>query len=166
MDDRDETDAEKGRSAANGDPAETRLTLAEERIRVAKRTVDRGGVRVSTVTEHEDETVETPLRRQWAKLDRMPVERFVEAAPEPRVEGDTVVISVVEERAVVTKQLVVIEEVRVRLDELTETDSRTVRVAKQHLRIDEIPARDESVTSTSRPAAGDAPARPLTATRD
>ena len=135
--------------------------VVEERLRVARRSVDSGGVRVSTEVETTEELVSLALRQQAASVERIAVDRVVETAPEPRLDGDTIVIPVIEERPVVTTQLVVTEEIRVRLTQETRTEERSVPLRRERVRIDEIPHRpipsDEGEPPASPPD-GDAPA--------
>lgn len=137
------------------------IPIVEEVARVEKRVVDKGTVRVSTTIDEVTERVETPLRQQSATAERVRVDRVVDAMPEPRLEGDTIVVPIVEERVVVTKQLVVTEEVRVKLDEVTTTDVQDVPLRKERVHVDRIPSASDA--RADRPAAvpgGDDPAHP------
>lgn len=135
---------------------EATLDVVEERLRVAKRAVDKGGVRVSTEVETIQEAVAVALREQTATVERVATERVVETAPEPRLEGDTIIIPVIEERPVVTTQLVVTEEIHVRLTEEARSEERTVPLRRERVTIDQIPS-DEGDAPVSPPD-GDAPA--------
>lgn len=95
-------------------PGEQRIDLIEERVLVGKRVLDKGGVRISTRTETVTETVRASLDDVAVEVERVPVGQFVEAAEEPRVEGDVTVLPVYEERLVVERRLFLVEEVRVR----------------------------------------------------
>ena len=132
------------------------LDVVEERLRVAKRAVDSGGVRVSTEVETVEEAVAVALRQQAASVERVAVDQVVETAPEPRLEGDTIVIPVIEERPVVTTQLVVTEEIRVRLTEETRTEERTVPLRRERVTIDQIPSSEGDAPVS--PPDGDTPA--------
>ena len=154
----EEAEAANRARAAEGREGGT-IPIVEEVARVEKRVVDKGTVRVATDVETVTERVETALRQQSATLDRVRVDRVVDAPPEPRLEGDTIVVPIIEERVVVTKQLVVTEEVRVKLDEVTHTDVQDVALRKERLHIDRIPAADAAAERPA-PLAGDAPAHP------
>ena len=104
------------------------IPIVEERLRVGKRLVDRGGVRVRAYT------VETPvheqvrLREEHVSIERRPVgERVADAAGLFAERG--VSLTETAEEAVVGKEARVVEEVRVRKDasERTETVQDTVR---------------------------------------
>ena len=136
------------------------IPIVEEVARVETRVVDKGGVRVSTRIDEVTERLETPLRQQSATTERVRVDRVVDAVPEPRLEGDVIVVPIVEERAFITKQLVVTEEIRIRLDEVATTDVAEVALRKERVVIDRIPPADGTADPAAPTAGGDAPAHP------
>lgn len=115
-------------------PGETVIPLAEERAAVAKREVETGRVRVALTTETETVIARETLRGRRVEIERVPVNRMLpdgEPAPQSREEGDTLVIPVVEEVAVVVKRLVLGEEVRPRFVQTEEPFAREVAVRRQ-----------------------------------
>lgn len=96
------------------DREELRIPIVEERPVVDKRAVPVERVRVRTGVDTRREIVSDELTTEALEIERRPVERAVDAVPPVREEGDATVISIVEERAVVTKQLFVVEELVVR----------------------------------------------------
>ena len=90
------------------------LSLVEERLDVARRRVPNGFVRVSTATEVVEEIAEVELDRYSVEVTRVPMGRVVDTRPLARAEGDTTIVSVVEERLVLVKQLVLVEELHIR----------------------------------------------------
>lgn len=89
------------------------VPLMEETLDISKREVVTGGVRlVKKVTEHE-ETVDLPLLRETVEVERVPIGRIVTEAPAARQEGDTLIVSILEEVLVVEKRLMLKEEVRI-----------------------------------------------------
>lgn len=137
------------------------IPIVEETMRVDKRVVDKGTVRVATEVDEVTEEVDVELRQQTAKLERVAVDRVVDTPPEPRLDGDTIVVPIIEERAVVTKQLVVVEEVRIKLDEITKHEVSALPLRKERVTIDRIPTEDDAGATTAPLApGGDAPARP------
>ena len=101
------------RSTRIGEGAEV-LPLLEERLAVSKRRRATGVVRVATRTEVHETVAEAELDRYRVEVTRVPIGRVVDEVPPARAEGDTTVISVVEEQFVVVKRLVLVEEVRIR----------------------------------------------------
>lgn len=90
------------------------LKLLEETLTGSKRRRSTGRVRVDIRTETVAELAEVALDRRSVEVTRVPVGSVVTKAPGERTEGDTTVISVVEERMVVMKQIFLVEEVHIR----------------------------------------------------
>lgn len=95
-------------------PGEVRLPLVTETLRVDKRVVETGRVRVRTVVDVADNWVRETLARDDVEITRVPIDREVAVAPADRVEGDTTIISIVEEVLVVERKLMLREEVHMR----------------------------------------------------
>ena len=91
-----------------------RVSLHEEVLHVEKVLVDTDHVRLRTIVDERAAVAEGVVERGAIEVSRVPVDIEVTIAPPPREEGDTLVVSVVEERMVVVKKLFVIEEVRLR----------------------------------------------------
>ncbi|HYE50423.1 MAG TPA: DUF2382 domain-containing protein [Azospirillaceae bacterium] len=110
-------------------PFEVAVPLVEETVRVGKREVESGGVRVSVSVETREVPVEQVLERRTAEVTRRAVGHPVDQVPQPRQEGDVLVIPVVEEEVVVTKRLILKEEILIRtvVDRRTEQGVVTVR---------------------------------------
>lgn len=92
----------------------TVIPIVAEVATVSTRKVETDRVRVRTVVEEKPADVVARLARDELLVERRPVEREVAAPPAPYEEGDTLIVSVVEERLVVEKRLFVIEELVVR----------------------------------------------------
>ena len=107
------------------------IPLVEEQISVGKREVERGGLRVDVSVETRTVPVEQVLERHRAEIERRPVGRVIDAVPAPRQEGDVLVIPVVEEEVVVTKRLVLKEEILIRTVVEQRTEQRLVEVRSE-----------------------------------
>ena len=108
------------------------IPLYEEQVAVTKKAVISDRVRVSTSVEERSVLVEEDLERGELHVERVAVDRPVQSAPDPRQEGDTLIVSIVEERLVVEKRLFVVEEVRLTRTSTTEHVAipETVRVTR------------------------------------
>lgn len=116
------------------------IALAREELRVERRLVDRGGMRVRVAVKERDETVDLLLREQGVEVERVLVGRTVEHPPETRQEGDTLVIPIVEEVLVVERRLVLKEEVRIRRTERQRPARETARLRSEIAEIEAIPS--------------------------
>ena len=122
------------------DPAEELvLPLVEERLRVEKRAVDTGRVRVSLRTETVEELVRETLRGRRADVQRVPVGRQVDDVPAVREEGGVMIIPVVEEVLVVEKRLVLREELHLRFVDEERVAEQRVERRVQHAVVERVP---------------------------
>ena len=92
----------------------TTIPLHGEELSVARRSVETGRVRVSIGTTEQEHLVDEAVTHERVEVERVAIGRIVDTAPPVREEGDTTVISVVEEIVVVERRLVLKEEIRVR----------------------------------------------------
>jgi uncharacterized protein (TIGR02271 family) len=89
------------------------IPLAEEQVRVTKRRVVTGGVRVRKHVREWEEVVDEPLTRVRVDVERRPVNVWADTPPPVRTEGDTIVVPLLEEVVVAERRLRVTEEVRI-----------------------------------------------------
>ncbi len=102
------------------DAAAVVIPVMAERIDVARRVTETGVVRVRKVVHEREEVVDRAVTRETVSVERVPIGRMVDAPMEPRQEGDTLVIPVLEELLVVERRLVLKEEVRIVRQRVTE----------------------------------------------
>ena len=114
-------------SADNRD--EVALPVVEEELRVGKREVQGGGVRVSTEVVAEPVVEEVSLREEHVHVERRPVDRAATDADFANFREGTLELTETHEEAIVDKRARVVEEVIVRkdVDERTETVRDTLR---------------------------------------
>jgi stress response protein YsnF len=98
--------------ALKADHSQRVVPVVEERAALVKRKRITGGIRVSTVVHEAEEMVDEPFVTETVELERIPLDCWVEAAVPVRQEGDTTIITLVEEVVVVERRLKAIEEVR------------------------------------------------------
>jgi uncharacterized protein (TIGR02271 family) len=97
--------------------------VIEERLEVGRRTVYTGAVRVRKRVHEVTEQVREPLANEYVDVERVPVGRLLQEPVGIRHEGDVTIVPVVEERLVIRKQLVLVEEIRLtRRREVSETN--------------------------------------------
>jgi hypothetical protein len=111
--------------------AET-ATPAPERPAQAPLGESAGRVHVSKIVQAYKEDIEAELLRESVEVHRVPVNEYVEAPPETRYEGDSIIIPVLEEVLVVNKRLLLKEEVVItRRREHTAHSTAEVRNAEE-----------------------------------
>jgi uncharacterized protein (TIGR02271 family) len=121
------------------------IPVLEETLSVSKRQIKTGTVRVSTRTETHEEFAELSLDRTIIDVTRVHVDRVVDAAPKIRTEGDTTIVPVLEERLVVVKQLVLVEELHIRRTIEQKVTRTPVLLRQQHVDIQHLDADGQPV---------------------
>jgi uncharacterized protein (TIGR02271 family) len=90
------------------------VPVVEEELRVERRQVETGRVRISKTIEEREETVDLPLLLEEAEVLRVPVGKVVDGPQPVRYSGDVMIIPLLEEVLVVEKRLMLKEELHVR----------------------------------------------------
>lgn len=101
------------------------VPLHEEVLDATTREVERGRVRVRTRVETVPHEATVNVTREDVSVERVPVGQIVDRAPEPRWEGDTLIVPLVEEVLFIEKRLQVREELRITRNRAGE--QRTIR---------------------------------------
>ena len=149
------------RAAARQATDEEAIPIVEERLRVGKREVNRGSVRVRSFIVEEPVREEVRLREERVDIERRPVNQptqpLAAGAPGDLLQERTVELTETAEEAVVAKDAVVKEEVRVRkrADERVEQIDETVR----HTEVEVEDTRAPLGESKRRDSGKDAPRR-------
>lgn len=113
------------------------VPVIEEAVQVDKRIVDQGGWRITKQVETRRETVDEPLRHRSVNVERRPVGRYVDGdLPQPRHEGDVLVLPVV--REVFVKRLLLVEEIRISQTEGTHRDPQEVTLRSETFSIERL----------------------------
>ena len=107
------------------------LKLIEERLVVGSRVEETGVVRVRKEVIEHPETVRLETICETVEVTRIPMDRIVDGPIHVRQEGDTTVVSVIEERLVVERRLVLVEEVRLTRRRETVAEERTFMLKKE-----------------------------------
>ena len=112
------------------------IPLIEEELATGTRVVETGSVRIEKEVEKRVRQVSAPLVREEVEVRRVPVNRVVEEAPKARRRGDTVIVPVVEEELVVTKRLVLKEEIHLVKRRTKERVVKEVEVGRERARVE------------------------------
>src|SRR5215204_5494283 len=76
------------------------IPVVQEQAVVKKRVIETGRVRIRKTVREYEEHVDIPQVTEEVRIDRVPIDRVVESAPDVRTEGEVTVIPVIEERYV------------------------------------------------------------------
>ena len=125
-----------GQSSARGkrskDRNEQELTRSEEELKVGKRGVEAGGVRLKKWIETEPVDIDVELKRETARVTRESIDQPVDAD----LSEETIDVPLRAEEAVTQKQVVAKERVGVEKDVQTETQTVTDDVRKERIEVE------------------------------
>jgi len=130
--------AERGTTSA--------LPLVEEKLRVAKRQVSTGKVRVHSVVDTVEELVRETLEEERVEVTRVPINEVVTAIPSVRTESGVVIVPIVEEILVVEKRLLLKEEVHIHRHASQETVEVPVTLRKQRAVVERLDANGQTLS--------------------
>lgn len=128
-----------------------RLTRAEEEVRVGKRSVPAGEVRVGKHVETDHRHEDVTVTREHIRIERRPVSDPNTSA-EIRASGDEIRVPITEEEVVIEKRPVVKEELIISKEQVQETRPVDVEVQREEFDIE-----DSRTDSSREPHAPETP---------
>lgn len=142
----------KSAAADRGAPVEKPavIPVIEERAVVKKRVVETGRVRIRKHVREYEEHLDIPHVHEEVRVDRVPMDRIIESAPEVRTEGEVTIIPRVEERYVLEKRLVLVEELHVRRERHETHRPEVVKVLKEEVEVERLSPGDEKPAGAGR----------------
>ena len=111
------------------------IPVIQEQTTVTKRVVETGKVHIAKRLREYEELVDIPHFQEEVRVERVPVNQFVDDVPKVRTEGDITIIPVLEERYVVEKRLFLTEELHVRKERKESHYPQKVKVLKEEVEI-------------------------------
>ena len=117
-----------------------RVQRSEEELRAGVREREAGRVNVKKSVRTEREVVRVPMRREEVDIERVPVEgesREASTVTEADIGEDEVVVQVFEEEVVVTKRVVLKEEIRLRKRVIEDEETVEVDLRKEEVEVDD-----------------------------
>jgi uncharacterized protein (TIGR02271 family) len=122
---------------------ETRvLPVLQERVVVQREVVETGRVRLTRHVHETAEEVSIPVQHDEVHVERVPLNLTLPAgsvAPATRYEGDTLIIPVLREVAVVETRLLLVEELRVTRQQVTTQHTETVHLRREEIKTEHLP---------------------------
>jgi stress response protein YsnF len=122
------------------DSATHHLTLVEEHLKVGVAERETGHVRVTTRPESREEQVSVPLEVHNVRVERVPKGVVVEGQEGPRREEGRTIVPVYEEEIVVTKRLVLREEIHLIEEREVAQHEETVTLHRDVADVERLPA--------------------------
>ena len=126
------------------DTGKSRIPIVEERATIEKQAVPTGRVRITSRVEERLEVLRDELITQTVSVERVAINRAVDAPPGIRSEGDVLIIPVIEQRLVVQKRWVITEELHVRRHEHIETVELPVQLRSTSVSVERAEVAQQS----------------------
>jgi uncharacterized protein (TIGR02271 family) len=144
-----------GETQQLGAAGEERIPIVEERLRVGKREVGHGRVRIRSYVVETPVQEQVTLHEERVNVERRPVDRALTGAGEALFQERTIEATETAEEAIVAKEARVIEEVTLRktAEERTETVRDTVRRTEVEVEDDRTAAKTAADTPKRDPGA-------------
>jgi uncharacterized protein (TIGR02271 family) len=145
----------------SGPPADAELPVLQEQLEIGTRERVTGVVQVRKTVQREELQFELPpLQRVEIEVERVPIGRVVDAPSATRTEGDVTIVPVHEERWVMTRQLVLTEELHLRRRRTTvPAPAQSATLRREQVEVVRLPAPfDPDPALSAHPAAEDAAA--------
>jgi uncharacterized protein (TIGR02271 family) len=129
------------------------VPVIQEHLSVEKRIVETGEVVVHVEPRVERQLLEVPLLEDAVEVERVPVNRFVEAPTPVRQEGNITVVPVFEEVLIVQKRLMLKEEIRLVRRRVATVERQTFEVRKEEAHVLRAAGTADAAADLHNPAA-------------
>jgi uncharacterized protein (TIGR02271 family) len=130
--------AEHERPPGTAEPPERErnvIAVVREDVQIDKHVRETGRVVVHVEPHVKQQVIDVPLIEQDVQVERVPVNRQVDAPASPRQEGDVTIVPVYEEILVVEKRLVLKEEIRITRRQSTRHEFREVATRSEEVHV-------------------------------
>ena len=124
---------------AESDAGALVLPVIEEALDVHTRRVETGKVRITKTVQEREVLVDEPLWRDEVDITRVPMQQVVDGPIPIRTEGDTTIISLVEEVLMVEKRLMLTEELHLRTRRRETRQPQHVTLRQEEVQVERLP---------------------------
>lgn len=124
------------------------IPIVEEQAFILKRNMLTEGVRVRTVVREDEAVIDEPIATETVEVERVPLDPSVEGPVPVRQEGDTTIVTLLEEVVVVEKRLRATEEVRITKRRDVERSSQFVTLRREEAVVERVSAADDNAEET------------------
>ena len=126
------------------------VPVLKEELEVHKERRKTGTVRVFKTVRELDEVVNESLASETVEVQRIPMDLLVDTPPQVRTEGDTTIIPVVKEELIVTKQLRLVEELRVTKRKSVNDYREIVTIRAEEVTVERVNSEDSKAAAASK----------------
>ena len=111
------------------------LNVLQEQVDIDKKIVESGKVIIHKKVHEENKDVEVPVSHEEVEIKKISINKYVTEAPAIRYEGNTTIIPVMKEVAVIEKKLLLVEEVHVTKHAVKKIEEHTVPLRKEEIEV-------------------------------
>ncbi|TDN36367.1 hypothetical protein A8B98_09530 [Hymenobacter sp. UV11] len=118
------------------------LPVVEEQAAIEREVTETGRVRITRQVHETNEEINVPLQHEEVEVERISLNQTLPAgatAPGIRYEGETMIIPVVREVAVVETRLLLVEELRVTKRQVTTQHTESLPLRHEELTVERLP---------------------------
>ncbi|PZN97191.1 MAG: hypothetical protein DCF31_01735 [Alphaproteobacteria bacterium] len=126
------------------------IPLVEEELRIDKRAVETGRVRIHVRNDQHEVRISEELVRGNVDIERVTIDRRIDAVPDIQDLGHTIIIPIVEEVLVVEKRLMLREEVHIRRRSRVDTHEETVALTRQRAVVERVDSGTRPIPPSSK----------------
>lgn len=126
------------------------IPIVAESLALSKREVERGAVRVYMTVGEREVVVDEPTAEDLVTVERVAINRPLDKAVQPRVEGDTTIFPVMKEVLLVRKQLMLVEEVRLTKTRVEVRRPQTVTLRTEAAQVERVDGPDAIAPNESQ----------------
>ncbi len=128
---------------------EIAVPIVEEQLRVGKRAVERGGVRVYTRVQEVPVEEQVTLRDETVHVERRPVNRAVTNADMANLQEGTIEVRETDEEVVVAKDARIVEEVVISKEATQHTETVRDTVRRTDVEVEQVPGQTTTTGYTT-----------------
>ena len=112
------------------------LNVLQEQVNIDKKIIESGKVIIHKKVHQENKDVEVPVSYEQVEIKKIAINKYVNETPVIRYEGNTTIIPVMKEVAVIEKKLLLVEEVHVIKHAVQKTEEHTVPLRKEEIEVE------------------------------
>ncbi|HEX7152723.1 MAG TPA: DUF2382 domain-containing protein [Thermoanaerobaculia bacterium] len=113
------------------------IPVVREEATVTKRTVDRGGVRVTKRVREHEEVIDVSTTYEDIEIEHVARNQWLKKPAKTRQDGDTLIIPIMEEVVVTETRILLREEVYIRRKKIKTPKTETVRLRREEIEVED-----------------------------
>ena len=118
------------------------FNVMEESAQVDREVVEQAKVRIVKTVHQDEQHVDVSSRQEEVEVHKVVINKYVDAAPAVRYEGDTMIVPVMREEVVVEKRLLLVEEIHITKHTVQTNDEQIIPVLREEVHVERVTRND------------------------